>query len=138
MKKIFFLFLIGLLLTNSAEAKTINSINSTSNYNLGDSIPAQFPGGNEAWIEYLNSMLDENVPSNNNAPTGEYTIFFKFTIDKEGNITDIVFDNDPGYGIKEEVARVLKHKKTPKWIPASINGVPKTYWHKQKLYFSVN
>jgi protein TonB len=47
-----------------------------------------------------------------------------FIIDKEGNITNIVFDNDPGYGIKEEVLRVLTNKRMPKWTPGKVNGEP--------------
>ncbi len=138
MKKIFTLFTIGMLFTISTEAKSINKFNFVSINTIVDSIPAQFPGGKEAWVEYLNSKLNYNVPINNNAPSGQYPITFSFMIDKEGNITNIVFDNDPGYGIKEEVNRVLSNKKMPKWSPASINGEPKTYRHKQRLTFSVS
>lgn len=138
MKKVLFLFSIGLLLANSIEAKTINSFNYTRNFNVGDSIPALFPGGSEAWVEYLNSKLNYNVPIYNNAPIGQYPVTFQFTIDKEGKIVNIIFENDPGYGIKEEVERVLTHKKTPKWTPASINGEPKLYKHRQRLTFSVS
>ncbi len=138
MKKVFTLFAIGMLFTISTEAKTINKLNFVSINTIVDSIPAQFPGGKEAWVEYLNSKLNYNVPINNNAPSGQYPISFSFMINKEGNITNIVFDNDPGYGIKEEVNRVLSNKKMPKWSPASINGEPKTYRHKQRLTFSVS
>lgn len=138
MKKVFFLFTIGLLSGNSLEAKTINYFNSTNVYNLGDSIPAKFPGGKDGWVEYLNSKLNYKIPINNNAPTGQYPIGFSFIIDKEGSITNIVFDNDPGYGIKEEVLRVLTNKRMPKWTPASINGEPKIYRQKQRLTFAVS
>lgn len=138
MKKVFILFTIGLLLASSMDAKTINYFNSSSIYNLGDSIPAKFPGGSDAWVEYLNSKLNYNVPINNNAPSGQYPIAFSFIIDKEGNITNIVFDKDPGYGIKEEVLRVLTNKRMPKWNPASINGEPKIYRQRQRLTFSVS
>lgn len=138
MKKIFTLFAIGMLFTISTEAKTIKKLNFVSINTIVDSIPAQFPGGKEAWVEYLNSKLNYNVPITNNAPVGKYPIAFQFIIDKEGEITDIVFDNDPGYGIKEEVIRVLKNKRMPKWTPASINGELKTYRYKQSLTFSVS
>jgi protein TonB len=138
MKKIFTLFAIGMLFTISTEAKTINKLNTVGINTIVDSIPAQFPGGKEAWVEYLNSKLNYNVPITNNAPVGKYPIAFQFIIDKEGKITDIVFDNDPGYGIKEEVLRVLTNKRMPKWTPASINGELKTYRQKQQLIFSVS
>lgn len=138
MKKIFTLFAIGMLFAISSEAKSLDILNFDKIYTIVDSIPAQFPGGKEAWVEYLNSKLNYNVPINNNAPSGQYPITFSFMIDKEGKITNIVFDNDPGYGIKEEVNRVLSNKKMPKWTPASINGEPKTYRYKQSLTFSVS
>lgn len=138
MKKILALFVVGMLFANSTEAKSINKLNFVKINTSVDSIPAQFPGGKEAWVEYLNSKLNYNVPINNNAPSGQYPIMFSFMIDKEGNIIDIVFDNDPGYGIKEEVNKVLSNKKMPKWTPASINGVPMLYKHKQTLFFSVS
>ena len=138
MKKIFSLFVIGLLFANHTKANSGNKLNYNINYQLVDSIPAQFPGGKEAWVDYLNSKLNYNVPISYNAPVGNYPITFQFTIDKEGKITNIIFDNDPGYGIKEEVMRVLTHKKTPKWTPASINGEARNYRHKQRLTFSVD
>ena len=138
MKKIFALFVVGMLFANSTEAKSINKLNFVKINTSVDSIPAQFPGGKEAWVEYLNSKLNYNVPITNNAPVGKYPIAFQFIIDKEGKITDIVFDNDPGYGIKEEVLRVLTNKRMPKWTPASINGEPKIYRQKQRLTFSVD
>lgn len=138
MKKVLFLFSIGLLLTNSIEAKTIDTFNYSRNFNVGDSIPALFPGGSEAWVEYLNSKLNYNVPINNNAPIGQYPINYRFKIDTVGKITDLIFDNDPGYGIKEEVTRVLNHKKMPKWSPASINGELVFFKVKHSLTFYVN
>lgn len=138
MKKIFTLFVMGMLFTISSYAKSINKLNFVKINTIADSVPAQFPGGKEAWVEYLNSKLNYNVPITNNAPVGKYPIAFQFIIDKEGKITDIVFDNDPGYGIKEEVLRVLTNKRMPKWTPASINGEPKIYRQKQRLTFSVD
>ena len=57
MKIIFTLFAIGMLFTISTEAKTINKLNTVGINTIVDSIPAQFPGGKEAWVEYLNSKL---------------------------------------------------------------------------------
>ena len=138
MKKILALFVVGMLFAKSTEAKSINKLNFVKINTSVDSIPAQFPGGKEAWVDYLNSKLNYNVPIANNAPVGKYPIVFQFIIDKEGKITDITFDEDPGYGIKEEVLRVLRNKRMPKWSPATIDGEPKTYRHKQRLTFSVS
>jgi hypothetical protein len=44
-----------------------------------------------------------------------------FIIDKERSLTDIRCENDPGFGMCEEVVRVVarKIKKSPKWLPSS-------------------
>jgi protein TonB len=138
MKKIFTLFVIGMLFVNSTEAKSINKLNFINIYSSVDSIPPLFPGGSDAWVEYLNSKLNYNVPVNNNAPLGQYRIDYKFTIDKEGKITDLIFENNPGYGIRQEVTRVLKYKNLPKWTPALVNGEPIVYQIKHFLIFIVS
>jgi protein TonB len=138
MKKIFTLLVIGMLFTISSEAKYISKLNFINIYTSVDSIPPLFPGGSDAWVEYLNSKLNYNVPINNNAPSGQYQINYKFSVNKVGVIEDLIFDNDPGYGIKQEVTRVLTNKKMPKWTPASINGEPIVYQLKHFLIFSVS
>lgn len=137
MNKIFTLFVIGILFTNSTEAKSINKLNFI-NITSVDSIPPLFPGGSDSWVEYLNSKLNYNVPVNNNAPNGQYRINYKFNVNKEGVIVDLIFENDPGYGIKQEVTRVLTNKKMPKWTPASINGEPIVSQIKHFLIFIVS
>ena len=138
MKRIFTLFVIGMLFVNSTEAKSINKLNFINIYTSVDTIPPLFPGGSDAWVEYLNSKLNYNVPVNNNAPLGQYRIDYKFTIDKEGKITDLIFENNPGYGIRQEVTRVLKYKNLPKWTPALVNGEPIVYQIKHFLIFIVS
>ena len=138
MKKIFALFVVGMLFANFTEAKSTNNLNFINIYTSVDSIPPLFPGGSDAWVEYLNSKLNYNVPVNNNAPNGQYRINYKFNINKEGVIEDLIFENDPGYGIKQEVTRVLTNKKMPKWTPASINGEPIVSQIKHFLIFIVS
>lgn len=137
MKKILALFVVGMLFANSTEAKSTNNLKFI-NITSVDSIPPLFPGGSDAWVEYLNSKLNYNVPISNNAPSGQYQINYKFNVNKEGVIVDLIFENDPGYGIKQEVTRVLTNKKMPKWTPALINGEPVVYEIKHFLIFSVS
>ena len=137
MKKILALFVVGMLFANSTEAKSTNNLKFI-NITSVDSIPPLFPGGSDAWVEYLNSKLNYNVPISNNAPSGQYQINYKFNVNKEGVIVDLIFENDPGYGIKQEVTRVLTNKKMPKWTPASINGEPIVHQIKHFLIFIVS
>jgi hypothetical protein len=58
MKKIFALFVVGMLFANFTEAKSTNNLNFINIYTSVDSIPPLFPGGSDAWVEYLNSKLN--------------------------------------------------------------------------------
>jgi TonB-dependent SusC/RagA subfamily outer membrane receptor len=79
-----------------------------------------FPGGETAWRKYLEKNLNALVPTNNGAKEGTYKVQIKFLVDKEGDITSINALTHHGYGMEEEVIRVIA--KGPKWIPAKQNG----------------
>ncbi len=96
---------------------------------------AEYPGGNSAWVKYLQRNLNAQVPTDNGAPAGTYTVVLSFTVDKNGNISDIVAENDPGYGTKEEATRVLR--KGGGWTPAEQNGRKVIFRHKQSITFRV-
>ena len=51
---------------------------------------------------------------------GTYTTIVIFIVDKEGNISDVKALTAHGFGMEEEVIRVIKNG--PKWIPAIQNG----------------
>jgi len=99
-------------------------------------IPAEYPGGFAAWSRYLERNLNSNVPVDNGAPAGRYTVVLSFIVDKSGNISEINAENDPGYGTKEEAMRVLK--KGGGWKPAVQNGRNVIYRHRQSITFQVS
>jgi protein TonB len=99
-------------------------------------VETSFPGGMDAWSEYLKGHLRQNLPVRQGAPPGKYTVILNFSIDTNGNIQNITADNDPGYGTKEEAIRVLS--KSPKWIPATQNGIKVISKHKQSITFEVS
>ena len=98
-------------------------------------IPAEFPGGIQGWTRYLERNLNSDIPVENGAPTNVYTVIVTFIVDKEGKVSDVKAENDPGYGTKEEAIRVIK--KGPSWIPANQNGKAVVYRHKQAITFRV-
>lgn len=98
-------------------------------------IPAEFPGGIQGWTRYLERNLNSDIPVENGAPTNVYTVIVTFIVDKEGKVSDVKAENDPGYGTKEEAVRVIK--KGPNWIPANQNGKAVVYRHKQAITFKV-
>ncbi len=99
-------------------------------------IPAEFPGGLPNWARYLERNLNRDLPVENGAPPGKYTVVVSFIVAKDGAISDVVAENDPGYGTKAEAVRVIA--KGPKWKPAVQNGRNVIYRHKQSITFMVS
>lgn len=99
-------------------------------------IEAKFPGGAGAWTKYLERNLNSNVPVDNGAPPTKYTVIVSFLVDKNGNISEVKAENDPGYGTSEEAVRVIK--KGPAWTPAIQNGRNVIYRQRQSITFQVD
>lgn len=96
---------------------------------------ASFPGGQKAWAEFLQKNLNANTPVKNGAPEGTYSVAAMLLIDKDGTIQDIQMMTKAGYGMENEVKRVLQ--LSPKWIPAKIKGQPVKSFKKQPVTFMV-
>jgi len=99
-------------------------------------IPAEFPGGQKGWVNYLERNLDRDLPIRKGAPVGKYSVVVSFIVDKEGNITNVKAENNPGYGTAEEVIRIIKDG--PKWVPATQNGINVIYRQRQAIVFLVS
>jgi protein TonB len=99
-------------------------------------IAAEFPGGLPAWTKYLERNLNRDLPVENGAPPGKYTVVVSFIVSKTGAISDVTAENDPGYGTKAEAIRVIT--KGPSWKPAVQNGRNVIYRHKQSITFQVS
>ena len=99
-------------------------------------IEAKFPGGLEEWRKFLERNLRSEVPIENGASAGKYTVIVSFDVNKEGIISDVQAENDPGYGTTAEAVRVIK--KSNKWIPAIQNGRNVNYRQKQSITFLLN
>ncbi len=98
-------------------------------------IAAEFPGGLNGWTKYLQRNLNSALPVENGAPAGKYTVVVSFIVSKDGIISEVVAENDPGYGTKAEALRVIT--KGPNWKPAVQNGRNVIYRHKQSITFQV-
>lgn len=98
-------------------------------------IAAEFPGGVAAWQKYLERNLNRDLPVDQGAPIGKYTVTVSFIVDKSGRISDVKAENNPGYGTAEEAERVIK--KGPNWKPAVQNGKNVIYRHKQNITFLI-
>lgn len=100
-------------------------------------VEARFPGGTEAWRRFLEKNLNRDAPVENGAqPGSKLTVVVSFVVDKEGNVSEVRAENDPGFGTAEEAVRVIK--RGPKWIPAIQNGRNVMYRQRQSVTFQVS
>jgi len=99
-------------------------------------IEASFPGGVSAWREYLEKNLKADVPAKKKAPAGTYTAVVRFIVSKDGTISDIEPETNVGYGMENEVMRVIR--KGPKWTPASQDGKKVNAYRRQPITFVIS
>ena len=96
---------------------------------------AEYPGGHAEWMKFLFKNLKGNIATKKGAPVGSYTVVIRFVVGKEGEIEDITPETNNGFGMEEEVIRVLK--KASKWMPATLNGKPLRAYRRQPVTFEV-
>lgn len=120
-----------------ATAQNTRSPDTVSNPKVFDKVEveASFPGGANAWRDFLEKKLNPNIPVNNDAPIGKYVVIVQFIVNKEGHISDIEALTSHGYGMEQEVIKVIK--AGPKWEPALQNGKPLNAYRKQPVTFVV-
>ena len=95
-------------------------------------IPALFNGN---WEKFLLRNLNADIPVDNGAPTGNYSVIMQFVVDIDGNVSDIKPLTNIGFGLEQEAIRVLK--KATKWKPAIQNGRPVKAYRQQPITFRV-
>ena len=98
-------------------------------------VEAAFPGGDAAWRNYLQKTLNGNVPVDNGANEGTYTVIVRFIVSKDGSLSDVTCESDPGFGMCAEAVRVIK--KTKNWTPAIQNGRNVNAYRRQPITFAV-
>lgn len=99
-------------------------------------VEASFKGGDREWRRFLEKNLNPDVPIENGAPEGSYTVVVQFIVDKEGKISDVKATTNHGHGMEEEAIKVIR--KGPDWIPAIQNGRQVKAYRKQPITFVVS
>jgi len=127
-------FLLVFLFSIAASAVFAQQDTSVRTYEKVE-IEAEFqePGG---WTNFLQAHLRPNVPVKQHAPAGTYLVVIQFFISKDGSVDGIIPLTNFGYGMEEEVMRVIR--KSPKWQPATQNGRPVKAYRKQPITFVVS
>ena len=83
-------------------------------------IKSAFPGGDSAWVKSIEKNINQSIGDGKGVKKGKYIVSAKFVLSKDGSLSDIACENDPGFGMCEEVIRVLM--KIKKWVPAEQRG----------------
>jgi TonB family protein len=81
---------------------------------------AEYPGGQAAIMNFIS--LNLRYPQEARDKKIQGTAIVQVIVRKDGSLTDIKVQKDPGGGCGEELARVLK--LMPKWTPAMNEGKP--------------
>ncbi len=98
-------------------------------------VEAEYIGGPREWEKFLRRNLVPEVPVDNNAAPGRYTVYIQFIVDREGNVSDMKPLTAHGFGMEQEAIRVLR--KATKWKPANQNGRAVKAYRKQPITFVV-
>jgi len=77
----------------------------------------QFPGGIEKFYMFVGQNF--RMPEEFSKHKMEGKLFVEFMVEKDGSLSEFKIVKDLGYGVSDEVIRVLK--LSPKWIPGTEN-----------------
>jgi TonB family protein len=102
-------------------------------YTVVEEMP-QFPGGEVARLEFLNSNIQMPQEARSNKVTG--TVYVRFVVRPNGELNDISIMKGIGYGCDEEVIRVMK--MMPPWTPARQSGKPVSVQFTMPVRFTYN
>lgn len=130
------LVFLSLLMSSRSFSQTDANADTTKQFFEKVEIEATFPGGEKAWRKLLEKNLNPNVPVENGAPLGQYLVAIQFTVKKTGHVSDIRPLTNQGYGMEQEVIRVLS-KAHNIWNPATHDGKPLNAYRKQSFTFMV-
>lgn len=79
-------------------------------------VEARYPGN---WANFLERNINGQVPTKKGAPAGNYEAMVRFIVNEDGSLSDFEPISNEGYGMEDEVIRILK--KSEKWYPAINN-----------------
>jgi periplasmic protein TonB len=97
-------------------------------------VEASYPGGDHAWLTYLNHTLRYPDDAVNNEIKG--TVVVQFIVNIDSTISDVQAISGPKKGgLREESVRVIT--LSGKWVPAMENGRLVRSYKKQPLVFKL-
>lgn len=97
-------------------------------------VQAEFPGGINKARQFIANNLQYPREAQENGIEG--TVRVKFMVELDGSISNIEIVSKLGYGLDEEVIRVIK--RMPKWAPAKADSKPVKSYFTMPVSFKVN
>lgn len=87
---------------------------------------------NDTWKQFLQDNLQQVISNvGRKAPAGNYNVFLRFVVEKDGRVDDVSVLNDPGYGIGDQLRQMMT--RSPRWTAAMQNGHPVRAYHTQPI-----
>jgi hypothetical protein len=71
-------------------------------------IQSVIPRADSSWVQSLEKNLNQSIPDKNRAKKGKYIVSVIFIVDKDGNVSHVECETDPGFGMCKEVVRIIK------------------------------
>lgn len=91
------------------------------------------PEGQANWEAALREKINPLVLIENKAPDGRYTVQVQYIFHEDGILSDVKPLTSLGYGMEQEVMRMLKKKSS--WMPVKQEAKPKKVYGKLTVTF---
>jgi len=95
-------------------------------------IEATFPGGTRGWLAFLQENL--TYPKKARKKNIQGTVVVTFIVDTDGSISDIQVVSGPDE-LREAAVDVIK--KSPNWVPATLDGKKLKCFKRQPINFAI-
>jgi periplasmic protein TonB len=134
------LYLLTLLLTlatmngSAQQAPSKDTVVVDSRVFTKPEVPAEYPGGDTAWLHFLIRNMRYPDDAVNHEIQG--TVIVQFIVNKDSTVSDVKAITGPDKGgLREEAVRVIA--LSGKWIPAKQNGYDVRAYKRQPLVFKL-
>ena len=90
-----------------------------------------------SWQKHLDTTLGAytQAAKRNGIKAGQYQVYVRFLVEKNGSLSDVLVLNDPGFGLGNAALVILK--TGPKWSSAKQNGKVVRSFHMIPITFQV-
>ena len=132
--KIFFSCILLIFIGLAAQGQPSTAHDSSAEIFAVVEVSPEFPGGVSAMYAFINKRIKYPNEALENGIEGK--VVAQFVINKEGYLTNIKILKDPGYGMGNEVVRVLN--LMPQWSPGIQKGNPVNVQYNLPVAFTLD